>query len=61
MTDRIVYSTAQEEAERLGVPITWIYSRVRKRGVEMIPHRKVGKYLRFISDEVDQWLENQEK
>jgi predicted DNA-binding transcriptional regulator AlpA len=52
----ITYSTAQQEAERLGVPLSWIYNRVRQQGPEKIPHRKCGKYLRFISNEVDEWL-----
>ncbi len=54
---KITYSTAQEEAKRLNVPLSWIYSRVRKKGDEQIPHRKAGKYLRFIPEMTDQWLE----
>ena len=54
---QITYSTAQQEADRLGVPLSWIYTRVRKKGAEKMPHRKAGKYLRFIPDEVDDWLE----
>jgi predicted DNA-binding transcriptional regulator AlpA len=58
MSEKIKYSSAEQEADRLGVPLSWIYSRVRQQGAEKIPHRKAGKYLRFISSEVDQWLED---
>lgn len=33
-----------EIARLLGVPEGWVYDQVAKR---IIPHRKVGKYLRF--------------
>jgi hypothetical protein len=53
-----VYLTAEQEAERLGVPLSWIYTRVRKKGEERLPHFKAGKYLRFLPEITDAWLEN---
>jgi predicted DNA-binding transcriptional regulator AlpA len=52
--------TVAEVAARLKVPESTIYERTRFRGrqgsVPLLPHRRVGKYLRFISTEIDQWL-----
>ncbi len=31
----------------LGVSRSWIYDRTRREGPEVIPHFKMGKYLRF--------------
>jgi hypothetical protein len=46
----------------LGVPIGWIYKRTRKNGPEMIPHIKLGKYVRFDpeSQALRLWLTNHE-
>jgi len=35
--------TVGEVAELLKVPISWVYERTRRRGIERIPHFKVGK------------------
>lgn len=45
-----------EIAQLLKVPISWVYERTRRRGVERMPHFKVGKYLRFSKEEVLEWL-----
>lgn len=37
--------TVAEAAELLRVPKSWIYQRTRKRGVEKLPHVKLGKYV----------------
>jgi excisionase family DNA binding protein len=50
--------TVGEVAQRLRVPPSWIYERTRRRGSERIPHRKMGKYLRFLATEVDDWFRN---
>lgn len=35
-------------ADYLGVPVSWVYKRTRKKNApEMIPHIKLGKYIRF--------------
>lgn len=50
--------TVREVAERLRVPASWIYDRTRRRGSDRIPHRKMGKYLRFLAAEVDEWFKS---
>lgn len=50
--------TVSEIAGLLKVPPSWIYERTRRRGSERIPHVKLGKYLRFSSSEVKNWLQN---
>ena len=48
--------TANEMAERFKVPVSWIYkATARKR--DRLPHFKIGKYTRFRSADVRQWLE----
>jgi hypothetical protein len=37
----------EDLAEYLSVPVGWIYKRTRNNGPELIPHIKLGKYLRF--------------
>lgn len=39
--------TVYEVAERLQVPVSWVYQRTRRHGPEQLPHFKIGKYLRF--------------
>jgi excisionase family DNA binding protein len=53
--DRLL--TVSEVAALLGVPRSWIYERTRREGPEVIPHFKLGKYLRFRRDEVERFLE----
>lgn len=43
-------------AKKLGVPVSWIYSRTR---TNEIPHYKVGKYVRFDESEIWAWLKKQ--
>ena len=47
-------------AEFLDVPKSWIYERTRIGGPELIPHMKLGKYLRFdpTSRVFKSWLES---
>jgi excisionase family DNA binding protein len=52
-------ATVKEIAEFLQLPTSWIYERSRRRGIERIPHFKLGKYLRFSKSEVWQWIESQ--
>jgi len=51
--------TVQEIAAVLHVPTTWVYGRTRSRGLERIPHFKLGKYLRFSKAEVLDWIRRQ--
>ena len=48
-----------ELAESLNVPKSWVYSRTRETGPDAIPRIRVGKYLRFVLDDVFRWLEKQ--
>jgi predicted DNA-binding transcriptional regulator AlpA len=52
--------TVEQVAARLQIPKSSIYEKTRFRGaqasVPMLPHRRVGKYLRFVAAEVDAWF-----
>jgi excisionase family DNA binding protein len=48
--------TTEGAAELLKVHKSWIYERTR-RGT--IPHRKIGKYLRFSRKELLEWFDSQ--
>jgi excisionase family DNA binding protein len=48
--------TVGEVAALLKVPMSWVYERTRRRGIERMPHFKLGKYLRFSQPEVLNWL-----
>lgn len=48
--------TVQEVAQICKVPVSWVYERTRRRGLERLPHVKLGKYLRFDPAEVRSWL-----
>jgi len=45
--------TTDEIAEKLKMKKSWIYSKTR---TGEIPHLKVGKYRRFILEDVLNWL-----
>ena len=49
--------TVHEVAELLRVPVSWVYERTRRRGIERLPHIKIGKYLRFRLREVELYVE----
>jgi len=51
--------TVTQIAELLQVPNSWVYERTRRRGIERIPHFKLGKYLRFSRSEVLEWIQLQ--
>ncbi len=50
--------TIEEMARRLKVPLSWLYSRTRIKGSDF-PVIRVGKYCRFNSDAVMEWIEKQ--
>jgi excisionase family DNA binding protein len=52
-------ATVSQIAEFLQVPNSWVYERTRRRGIERIPHFKLGKYLRFSRCEVLEWVQRQ--
>lgn len=39
----------------LGVPASWVYERTRRPGA--IPHRRIGRYVRFSLDEIRDWVD----
>ncbi len=45
--------TAQEVADRLGVPKTWVYEQSRKG---TIPTVSLGHYRRYRAEAIDAWL-----
>ena len=51
--------TVDELSESLNVPKSWIYSRTRETGPDAMPSIKVGKYCRFVLDDVMAWLKGQ--
>jgi excisionase family DNA binding protein len=48
-----VLMDVQGVAKYLGVKVSWIYDKTRKKE---IPYAKVGKYLRFRKSTIDDWL-----
>jgi excisionase family DNA binding protein len=51
--------SVEDVAELLQVPVSWVYERTRKRGLERIPGFRLGKYWRFRAGDVFAWLERQ--
>ncbi|MHC5074588.1 MAG: helix-turn-helix domain-containing protein [Planctomycetota bacterium] len=54
------FLTVAELSERLRVKRSWVYSRTRQTGPNSIPRIKVGKYLRFQWEKVQDWLMKQQ-
>jgi excisionase family DNA binding protein len=50
----MAWLTVQEAADLLRVPVSWLYERTRTNSV---PHVKLGKYLRFDSNELAAWID----
>lgn len=48
-TMRKMFLTVEEAAQRLGVTVSWIYERTRRK---LIPHRKLGKFVRFTEEDL---------
>ena len=53
--------TVDELAAILKVPKSWIYERVRRRNGLKLPHIKLGHYLRFERQAVQEFLKRQRK
>ena len=47
--------TAEEVAEQLKVPRTWVYRAARDGE---LPSVRCGRYRRFDADDVESWIEN---
>jgi len=50
--------TPEELAERLKVPVTWVFEKTRRRASadNPLPTMKIGRYLRFDWVQVSAWL-----
>ena len=62
MNDTIIIDSA-ELAKRLNLPESWVRDQVRSRAVDPIPHKKFGKYVRFVwgSPELEKWLKRRDR
>jgi excisionase family DNA binding protein len=47
-----------ELSEQIGIPLSWIYA---KAEAGILPHYKIGKYVRFRPSEVLAWIEAQRR
>ena len=52
--------TVTELANKLKVPMSWLYSRTREKGEGTIPKIMVGKYVRFDEAAVIEWLKGKQ-
>ncbi len=43
------YLTAQQVADRYHLTLQWVY------GCRSLPRRKIGKYLRFLESDLEDW------
>jgi excisionase family DNA binding protein len=50
--------TADEVAQRLKVPRTWVYGAVRGRTSRKLPHVRIGRYIRFEETAVTLFIES---
>ena len=50
----------REAAALLNVRESWIYQHVRERAEDKLPHIKLGKYIRFSTQALTQWLESRQ-
>lgn len=58
----VLYSkllSVEELAAHLSVPASWVYSRSRRKGDDTIPLKRLGKYVRFVLEDVLVWLDRQ--
>ena len=54
--DRLL--TAEEVAERLGMRTDWVWAHAR---AGRIPHVRLGRFVRFRAESIEQWLEEIER
>jgi len=58
-----VLLTPEQLAERLSVPPSWVRektrARARLRDKDPLPVVRLGKYVRFVSEDVDAWVARQ--
>ena len=49
---RLALLDAKAAAELLAVPASWVLAEAR---ADRIPHIRLGRYVRFDADELEQW------
>ena len=49
------FLTVKEAAKLMQDPVSWVY---RKTSERKIPHRKIGKHIRFSSGDLLAWLDS---
>ncbi|MCF8069236.1 MAG: helix-turn-helix domain-containing protein [Desulfobacterales bacterium] len=49
--------SVEELSTKLNLPVSWIYSRTRRKGENQIPTVRCGKYCRFDYQTVLEWLQ----
>ena len=49
---------AQDVAEMIGMTKDWVYAEVR---ADRIPHVKLGRYVRFRAEAIDDWIRGRER
>lgn len=49
--------TPQELADRLKVPVSWIYEKTRSRSRDPLPVIRLGRYMCFDWLDVAEWIE----
>lgn len=57
-TDDPPLLTVQDVARRFNVPVSWVYS---KAEADQLPHRHIGRYLRFVPAEIEAYLAAQRR
>ena len=51
--------TVSEVAQVLRVPRSWVYDHVRPSAHPVLPHVKLGKYLRFRRQDIEAFLDRE--
>lgn len=54
MTERLL--TAEEVADRLAVPVSWVREATRDG---RLPHLRLGRYVRYDGAAIARWLQDQ--
>jgi hypothetical protein len=50
--------TPEDVARKFQVPLTWVYACVRGRTKNLMPHLKIGRYVRFEEVAVQHYMES---
>jgi hypothetical protein len=52
--------TPEQLAERLKLPVSWVYKQTARRGSNSLPVLRCGRYLRFSWPDVCNWLRSRD-